>query len=199
MWDDAISAYAQSPFFLDNPPHTGLSTVMPMFSCPADTRTLAQSTKSGPMVAFTAYLGVDGTDQLKKDGILFVDSSVRISDITDGTSNTIMVGERPPSAREDLGWWYAGWGQSKDGSGDMDLGAQELNLSYYLDCPPGPYVFGPGAISNDCDAFHFWSLHPGGANFAFADGSVHFMAYSAASIMPALATRAGGEVVSAPD
>ena len=47
--------------------------------------------------------------------------------------------------------------------------------------------------------FHFWSPHPGGANFAFADGSVRFLRYSADSIMPALATRAGGEVVSVPE
>jgi prepilin-type processing-associated H-X9-DG protein len=46
--------------------------------------------------------------------------------------------------------------------------------------------------------FHFWSLHPGGANFAFADGSVRFLAYSANPIMPALATREGGEVVTPP-
>ena len=35
----------------------------------------------------------------------------------------------------------------------------------------------------------------GGTNFLFADGSVHFLAYSAASVVPALATRAGGEVI----
>jgi prepilin-type processing-associated H-X9-DG protein len=40
---------------------------------------------------------------------------------------------------------------------------------------------------------HFWSLHPGGAHFLFADGSVHFLSYSAAPILPALASRAGGE------
>jgi prepilin-type processing-associated H-X9-DG protein len=46
--------------------------------------------------------------------------------------------------------------------------------------------------------FHFWSLHIGGANFVFADGSVHFLPYSAAPILPALASRDGGEVVSLP-
>jgi prepilin-type processing-associated H-X9-DG protein len=43
--------------------------------------------------------------------------------------------------------------------------------------------------------FHFWSPLSGGANFAFADGSVRFLRYAADSIMPALATRAGGETV----
>jgi prepilin-type processing-associated H-X9-DG protein len=36
------------------------------------------------------------------------------------------------------------------------------------------------------------------AHFLFADGSVRFLTYSADSILPALATRAGGEVVELP-
>ena len=39
----------------------------------------------------------------------------------------------------------------------------------------------------------------GGANFAFADGSVRFLSYSADAVMPALSTRAGGEAVAVPD
>jgi len=46
--------------------------------------------------------------------------------------------------------------------------------------------------------FHFWSPHPGGAHFVFADATVRFLDYSAAPIMPALASRAGGEAVSVP-
>lgn len=65
----------------------------------------------------------------------------------------------------------------------------------YPDCPSGTYPYSPGRVNNNCDLFHFWSLHPGGANFAFADGSVRFLSYSAASVVPALATRAGGETV----
>ena len=65
-------------------------------------------------------------------------------------------------------------------------------------CNIGPYQYGPGKLNNTCDDFHFWSLHSGGANFAFADGSVRFVTYSADPIMPALATRAGGEVVEVP-
>ena len=46
--------------------------------------------------------------------------------------------------------------------------------------------------------FYFWSPHSGGAHFLFADGSVRFFNYSAAPLLPALASRAGGEVVSGP-
>jgi prepilin-type processing-associated H-X9-DG protein len=55
---------------------------------------------------------------------------------------------------------------------------------------------GPGTLANGCDVNHFWSLHIGGANFAFADGAVHFIPYSAAAMVPALATRNGNEPVS---
>ena len=54
-------------------------------------------------------------------------------------------------------------------------------------------------MTDPCDSLHFWSPHPGGANFAFADGSVRFLSYSADTILPALATRAGGETVVLPD
>jgi prepilin-type processing-associated H-X9-DG protein len=64
-------------------------------------------------------------------------------------------------------------------------------------CPSWRTVFGPGQYDDPCHHNHFWSLHPGGANFAFADGSVRFFRYSAASVLPALATRAGGETVPA--
>ena len=43
--------------------------------------------------------------------------------------------------------------------------------------------------------FHYWSLHDGGANFAFCDGSVRYLRYEADAILPALMTRAGGEIV----
>ncbi len=85
----------------------------------------------------------------------------------------------------------------------MVLGVQELNVSgnqtYGSNCPIGPYAFGAGSFSNQCDAFHFWSPHYGaGGYFVMADGSVHFITYSAAKIMPALATRSGGEAATVP-
>jgi prepilin-type processing-associated H-X9-DG protein len=151
-------------------------------------------------VAYTAYVGVWGTSSLVRDGCLYVDSKIRLADVSDGLSSTLLVGERPPSADLRLGWWYAGWGQNKDGSAEMVLGVNEIKTATrYRQCPPGPYSFGPGAIADDCDAFHFWSMHKGGAHFAFADGSVRFLRYSADHIMSALATRAGGETVTVPD
>ncbi|HZU36839.1 MAG TPA: DUF1559 domain-containing protein, partial [Gemmataceae bacterium] len=144
--------------------------------------------------ALSSYLGNEGTDQFSEDGVLYLDSRVKMVDIIDGTSNTLLVGERPPSPDLRFGWWYAANGQNSCGSLDTVLGAQELNFTY-SSCPFGPVPYGPGRLNNPCDTFHFWSLHPGGANFAFADGSVHFLSYGSADILEALATRAGGESV----
>jgi prepilin-type processing-associated H-X9-DG protein len=197
LWNVTVAAFAQNPDFRNNPPHVGFGTALPIFNCPSDNRALLEF-PSWTEVASTSYLGVEGANQSTKDGVLYLDSKIRFSDIIDGTSNTLMVGERPPSADGIYGWWYGGWGQSQDGSADMVLGTNEKNVTE-PGCPLGPYVFGPGNIKNQCDTFHFWSLHPGGANFLMGDGSVHFLTYNAADILPALATRNGREVVSLPD
>lgn len=199
MWRESLQAYSQNTFF-ETPPHFPiLKRVVPTFVCPSDNRSEAPWDFIVFQVAFTDYLGVWGTDHTQRDGVLYLDSRVRLTDITDGTSNTLMIGERPPSADNKLGWWYAGWGQSKDGSAEMLLGVRELNdHPRYTDCSHGPYHFTAGKPTNNCDLFHFWSYHPGGANFAFADGSVRFLSYSADSVFPALSTRAGGEVVQIP-
>jgi prepilin-type N-terminal cleavage/methylation domain-containing protein/prepilin-type processing-associated H-X9-DG protein len=203
LWNEAVVAFAQNKFF-ETPPHYAiLGQIIPVFTCPADARTLEPLTLPtlNFEVAPTAYQGVEGTNQFKHDGVLYLDSKVRLTDVTDGTSNTLMVGERPPSADKTIGWWYAGWGQEKDGSADSVLGVNEINTysGTQGSCPPGPYEFGPGKIDNQCDVFHYWSLHPGGANFLMADGSIHFLRYDAAPLMPALATRNGREPVSLPD
>jgi prepilin-type processing-associated H-X9-DG protein len=201
MWKQTLDAYSQNSFF-ETPPHfANLRTVVPPFVCPAEPMARESWDFGTFAVAFTDYLGVWGTDHHKFDGVLFLDSGVRFDDITDGTSNTLLIGERPPSADHFLGWWYAGWGQSKDGSTEYILGVRELNdhPRYTRICPPGPYHFTAPKAGYVCDLFHFWSYHSGGANFACADGSVRFLSYSADPIMPALATRAGGEVVTVPD
>ncbi len=54
-------------------------------------------------------------------------------------------------------------------------------------------------MRGECDHYHFWSLHTGGGNFLFCDGSIHFLRYDADAVLPALATRAGGEVAAVPD
>jgi hypothetical protein len=73
-----------------------------------------------------SYAGILGTDLFAVDGVLYLDSRVRFTDVADGTGTTLAVGERPPSADFWYGW-YAGVGQRQTGSGDMLLGVRERN------------------------------------------------------------------------
>jgi prepilin-type N-terminal cleavage/methylation domain-containing protein/prepilin-type processing-associated H-X9-DG protein len=200
LWEQTQSDYRRQPDFGVPKPHAGLSTVLSIFICPADGRTHGVVLPEGWDVALTDYLGVSGQTSATHDGVLFLDSGVRLSGVTDGTSNTLMVGERPPSPDFRFGWWYAGIGQAFDGDADATLGVEGWRTTFRTPtCPAGPYSFRPGDGSNPCDTFHFWSKHPGGAHFAFVDGSVRFLPYRAAPVMAALASRAGGENVDFPN
>jgi len=201
LWRTIPIAFDQNRFFEIDPPHAAGSVVIRLFTCPSDIRSaFAGIPPNYHQVAFTSYLGVSGTTMGDAEGVLYDGSHVRMADITDGTSNTLLLGERPPSPDLWLGWWYAGVGQNGAGSADMIMSVNEENI--YIRgqaCWSGPYSYGPGSFNNLCDTFHFWSPHPGGAQFTFADGSVHFLPYSVAPLMPALATRGGGEAVSLPN
>jgi prepilin-type processing-associated H-X9-DG protein len=57
---------------------------------------------------------------------------------------------------------------------------------------------GPNSPSRLAHGDQYWSLHPGGANFLFTDGSARFIKELVGfSVYKALATREGGEIVSA--
>ena len=179
--------------------HIGLSTPIKMYSCPDDDRLLrAHLTPYGNyFVALTSYLGVNGTDYPAKDGVYYYGSQTKLTDISDGTSTTLAAGERPPGADYNHGWWYISPAASVSGGFSL-LGTRDYrapNDKFTPGCSTGPYHYVDDTLENPCQVYHFWSLHSGGANFAFADGSVRLLSYSADSVLPALATRVGGEIV----
>jgi prepilin-type processing-associated H-X9-DG protein/prepilin-type N-terminal cleavage/methylation domain-containing protein len=198
LWYQTVKAFQQDRVFVHNPPHVGLDTVIALYICPADGRIFSAQTTKGYHVAFTSYLGCMGTNLWAADGMLYQDSHVRLADVLDGTSQTILAGERPPSTDLFYGWWYGGIGQLNTGSCDMVLGVREWNDMHMPGCTEGPYHFQDGRLDDQCSQFHYWSLHSGGGNFLFVDGAVRFMVYTADSILPALATRNGGEPVELP-
>lgn len=198
-FDESLAAYRLDPSFLTPPHRPVLGRPLPAYTCPADVRAAGVKDFRVLRVAFTSFQGVSGTAAGRGDGVLYSDSNVRFAGVTDGLSNTLAVGERPPSLSGEFGWWYAGWGQAIDGSADSVLGVRELKTTLNNpSCPRGPYAYGEAGTRTECDFLRFWSFHPGGANFVFADGSVRFLAYSADAVLPALATRAGGESVEIP-
>ncbi len=191
-------------------------TLCPTFVCPSDFRGGSKWTDGIDESALTSYLGVSGRNQFQEasgqDGILYVNSGVKMGHITDGTSNTFMVGERPPSSRLEYGWQWAGSGDSPYfGASDVVLGVHERPGLPTAD----PDFFRPGAVQDPTDAhrYHFWSLHPGGSNWAIADGSVRFISYSSGgpqavgttttpakpTVVEAMSTRSGGEIFELPD
>ncbi len=185
--------------------HRHISKPLKIFACP-----LADRIEGKPIylakrdepydIGLSWYQGVSGTMSMNQDGIFYTNSKTRFSDITDGTSNTLMIGERPPSRDDDFGWWYGGAGQTDVppayGSLDSFMGVTELRQTYRLPmCERGPHQFQRGSLKDYCSILHFWSLHPNGANFAFSDGGVRYLRYTAVGLLPALATRAGGETI----
>ena len=196
-------AFAATIDITQNPPHIGFVTPVKAFACPADGRLPQPNTASayGYQVASTDFLAVAGTRLARRDGIYFNDSRVRVADITDGTSNTLAFGERPPDDGFNLGWWYAGYGLDTNGTFEFLMGVAEPDPVPVTLPPCGvpAMSYGPASgFADRCAPFHFWSPHPGGAHFALADGSVRFVSYDAAPLLPALATRAGGESAPVP-
>ncbi|MGV3608920.1 MAG: DUF1559 domain-containing protein [Planctomycetaceae bacterium] len=179
-----------------------------------------QSPWSASFVATTDYSPTIGVDQRLKSAGLVDESGAgalpkngepRLADVIDGLSNTILYAEsagRPyvyrrnkkfgdlPSQRVNAGGWsrpasdFSVDGSSYDGSSLP--GPCAINCTNGEDFGstsfPHPYYGTEGTA----EAFAF---HPGGANFAFADGSVRFLARNIdIREFARLVTRAGGEV-----
>ena len=120
--------------------------------------------------------------------------------ITDGLSQTVTFGESPPAGRWLCGSWYTAdvTPEMADKTYPCRNGTYVWARAKYVNICRGPFFFSPGRVDNLCDSFKLWSLHSGGGSYAFADGSVRFLSYAAADIVPALSTRAGGESVELP-
>jgi prepilin-type N-terminal cleavage/methylation domain-containing protein/prepilin-type processing-associated H-X9-DG protein len=144
------------------------------------------------------------------DGILFLDSRVRTADVTDGTSTTFLFGERShrdaeydritgvADARHPLAGIGA-WGFVVAGQMGGTLAWHTLSAAVPINhqVPPDAQVGDNPTIRDRLCAFG--SGHPGGANFALADGSVRFLSDKTdLATLQALSTRAGGEVVNVP-
>ncbi len=137
------------------------------------------------------------------NGVLYRNSRVGFSDVIDGSSSTLMFGERSrnvanatwvgvlPEGVDDYARMCTNpsWPQASCGhASSMVLGCtgpDQIGLNY---------VITPNSKLAAFDAF--WSLHPGGANFAFCDGSVRFLKETIdPGVFAAMATRASGEIV----
>lgn len=118
----------------------------------------------------------------------YIRGGVKMRSITDGTSQTLLMGETSPIDGNSAAW-------SSDA--DWAVTSIEINFDYSSD---GACIDGRGAVNpGQCWGLMrgFRSLHPGGVNFAKCDGSVSFVSESIEHrVYRAVSTRQGGEVAS---
>jgi len=154
--------------------------------------------------ANTAYAGNAGGSRegAIQPGGVFGDANNKFRNISDGMSNTILVGERVGGAtiyRKGVAdsALSAAYGPSNGGGwADILNGEHWLRGSGYDGMPVGDG--GPCGINcTNLRGDGFYSFHPGGANFLLGDGSVRFVSENVAAIILAgLITRSKGEVIS---
>jgi prepilin-type N-terminal cleavage/methylation domain-containing protein/prepilin-type processing-associated H-X9-DG protein len=201
---------------VEHPANTAAAqTMMKVYLCPADqTPSAAFMVPNGfdkPLAlaapsSYAACVGGDESDTFGPagQGVFYRNSRTRLTDITDGTSQTLLVGERAWSNAQ--GVWA---GAIKNGvllRGVRNPGPGSTAASF----PAATLVLAHSHLNNaltDTDAGldDFSSNHTNGSNFVFADGSVHFIrsipgdtasGFTADSIaFQALGTRANGDLV----
>ncbi|MDW8224226.1 MAG: DUF1559 domain-containing protein, partial [Gemmatales bacterium] len=150
------------PWWQPNPAGGWLNGIpWKMTQCPSDSRSQLIANYGGYQAALTSYLGVTGRNQFREaggqDGILYVNAGVTIAGIVDGTSTTLLVGERPPSNDLYYGWMWAGSGDFPYfGATDVVLGVRER-----ISPSSAPEFYRPGTLNDpgNIHRYHFWSLH----------------------------------------
>jgi prepilin-type N-terminal cleavage/methylation domain-containing protein/prepilin-type processing-associated H-X9-DG protein len=188
-----------NPHYLNcNGPNSVGGQAIKAFVCPADVAMPDPAVGVYSTVYYfglTSYGGCSGTfptnttppsPSILPNGIFYMNSSVRILDITDGPSNTILLGER---SRRNLPATSSS--QSLGGYAWVNQFAQEDNTMNTSEPIEGVLVH---------DLNQFGSQHQSGdvSNFVFADGSVHTLRKTISIIvLQRLSTRAAGDLVDA--
>jgi prepilin-type processing-associated H-X9-DG protein len=202
LWTQCVTYLEANVGGTDSNSYPAVNYLMPMFICPSNVHPPTYN-YAGVNYELTSYMGVTGTTSnspVSADGVLYSNSQVRFSDITDGSSNTLAIGERPTTGDNYYGWGFAPYGTGA-GDGYTVLGSKDAALAHAMGDVATNIGFRQPLQplgTAEIDGAHFWSFHTSGANFLFSDGSVHFLSYSVNTFFPQLCTRAGGETFTLP-
>lgn len=187
---------------VESPSHVNVrTTVLRIYVCPSDAQTgvfavltdLNQNLASAATNSYAACFGAGGLLNTQPDdgtGMFFRNSRVEIANITDGTSNTLAVGERASLFTQ------APWaGVMTGGTTRITPNAPVYTAITELAPTMALARVGHRALNDPySEPYDFFSPHPGMAQFLFADGSVHALQAAVdVAVLQALATCAGGE------
>ncbi|MBA2113019.1 DUF1559 domain-containing protein [Bremerella alba] len=135
----------------------------------------------------------DSSRYYSRSGIMYPGSKSKFRDITDGTTNTMLLGETSKSRQWTNAYMVTGWGGIKPWTfGFFDYGTSWLTIDHKTVNFPINYT-GDFITSTT----PYTSEHPGGAMFLMCDGSVSFLTETMPlSLLKRMATRSNGEVIS---
>ncbi len=206
---DALFRHIDFNRSIEDPSNTARQTVVRLYLCPADPGvpdTFAVVDAAGQEVAAaapTSYAACYGSGELDEvpgptEGVFYRNSRIRLTEITDGTSTTILIGDRAWSHA--MAPWAGAVCRGIVHGGPLNLLRTSPEAAYpapYFPCVEGKHInVVSGDDPTDGGLDEFFGDHPGGLNMLFADGGVHFLPQEInPAVLMALATRAGGEVV----
>jgi type II secretory pathway pseudopilin PulG len=151
--------------------------VLTVFNDPLDANNAGKIGSGYALTSYHAVSGAAGYGAMGTNGLI-CSTKVSLTQIGDGSSNTLMVGPCPPINSGGWGWWDSNY--FGDQVGSVAASGTNAYQQRTFESVTGP-------------TYGFWHGASSGASWAFGDASVRLVSYTAGSLLVPWATRNGGE------